>query len=104
MGEFSTVKQTLDFVSGLHKGAVFNYGGGGGERTDKFWGRVAVYWRPIWGGLKFSEPVFRGGGCNFLGAFGRWARTEGFCVTEILSTAWNTMAVQVILTELHTQS
>ena len=45
-----------------------------------------------------------GEGYNFQGAFGRCARTQnGFCVTEILSTAWNTMAVQVILTELHTQ-
>ena len=28
-----------------------------------------------------------GEGYNFLGAFGRCARTNGFCVTEILSTA-----------------
>ena len=28
-----------------------------------------------------------GEGYNFLGAFGRCARTNGFCVPEILSTA-----------------
>ena len=49
-------------------------------------GRAAIFWAPIWGGLKFSEPVFREG-YNFLGAFGRYVRTNGFCVTEILSTA-----------------
>ena len=73
-----------------------------GRRAGKFWGKNGIFWAPIWGGLKFSEPA-RGEGYNFLGAFGRCARTNGFCVTEILSTAWNTMAVQVILTELHTQ-
>ena len=73
-----------------------------GGRAGKFWGKDAIFWAPIWGGLKFSEPA-RGEGYNFLGAFGRCARTNGFCVTEILSTVWNTMAVQVILTELHTQ-
>ena len=44
--------------------------------AGKFWGEDAIFWAPIWGGLKFSEP-----------AFGRCARTNGFCVTEILSTA-----------------
>ena len=57
-----------------------------GGRAGKFWGRAAIFWAPIWGGLKFSEPVFREG-YNFLGAFGRYVRTNGFCVTEILSTA-----------------
>ena len=71
-------------------------GGGMGERA-------AIFWAPIWGGLKFSEPAFRGG-LQFLGAFRRCARSNGFCVTEILSTALKTMAMQVILTELHTQS
>ena len=77
--------------------------GGGGGRAGKFWGRDAIFWAPTWGGLKLSEPAW-GEGYNFLGAFGRCARTNGFCVTAILSTAWNTMAVQALLTELHTQS
>ena len=67
---------TLDFASGLHKGAVFNYWGG--ERTDKFWGRVAIYWRPIWGGLKFSEPVFRGGVVIFWAPLGDGRVLRGF--------------------------
>ena len=70
--------------------------------AGKFWREDAIFWAPIWR-EKFSEPAW-GEGYNFLGAFGRCARTNGFCVTEILSTAWNTMAVQVILTQLHTQS
>ena len=37
------------------KGVVINYGGGGG-----CW-RAAIFWSPICGGLKFSEPAFRGG-------------------------------------------
>ena len=81
------------------KGAVINYWGEGLVNLGR---RDAIFWAPISGGLKFSEPA-RGEGYNFLDAFGRCARTNGFCVTEILSTAWNTMAVQVILTELHTQ-
>ena len=25
-----------------------------------YWdGRAAIFWAPIWGGLKFSEPAFR---------------------------------------------
>ena len=74
-----------------------------GGRVGKFWGRDAIFWAPIWGGLKFSEAAW-GEGYNFPGAFGRCARTNGLCVTAILSTAWNTMAVQAILTELYTQS
>ena len=57
--------------------------GGGGS---KFWGRAAIFWAPIWGGLKLSGPAFRGG-LQFLSAFGRCAGINGFCVTEILSTA-----------------
>ena len=33
------------------KGVVINYWGG----------RAAIFWAPIWGGLKFSEPAFRRG-------------------------------------------
>ena len=40
----------------------------------------------VWGGLKFSGSAFRGG-LQVLGAFGRCARINGFCFTEILSTA-----------------
>ena len=69
--------------------------------AGKFWREDAIFWAPIWR-EKFSEPAW-GEGYNFLGAFERCARTNGFCVTEILSTAWNTMAVQVILTELPAQ-
>ena len=60
---------------------------GGGE-SGKFGGRAAIFWTPIKGGLKFSGPAFRGG-LQVLGAFGRCARTilNGFCATEILSTA-----------------
>ena len=58
----------------------------------------------IWGGQNFFLSPHLGEGCNFLGAFGRYASTSGFCVTEILSTACNTMVVLVILTELHNQS
>ena len=35
--------------------------GGGGGRANKFWGRAAIFLVPIWGGVKFSEPAFRGG-------------------------------------------
>ena len=34
------------------------WAGGGGWL---FWGRAAIFWVLIWGGLKFSEPAFRGG-------------------------------------------
>ena len=46
-----------------------------GGRAGKFWGRDAIFWAPIWGGLKFSEPAW-GEGYNFLRAFGRCARTN----------------------------
>ena len=58
-----------------YKGANINYWEGG--RAGKFWGRAAIFFRVL---------------------------LNGFCATEILSTAWNTMGVQVILTALHTQS
>ena len=25
--------------------------------AGKFWGEDAIFWAPIWGGLKFSEPA-----------------------------------------------
>ena len=47
--------------STLRKRSSTIKGGGGGGRANKFWGRAAIVWVPIWGGLKFSEPAFRGG-------------------------------------------
>ena len=53
-----------------YKGAIINYLGGGLVNFGA--------------GLKFSGPAFRGG-LQFVGAFG--VLLNGFCVTEILSTA-----------------
>ena len=33
-------------------------GRGGGGRAGKFWKRAAIFWAPIWGGLKFSERLW----------------------------------------------
>ena len=52
------------------KGVVISYCGGVGERA-------AIFGAPIWGGLKFSQPAFSGE-LQFLGAFRRCARTNGF--------------------------
>ena len=71
------------------KGAVINYGGGGGFLVN-FGGP------PIEGGLEGYDNSASLGDLHVL--------LNGFCATEMLSTAWNTMAVQVISTELHTQS
>ena len=49
-------------------------GGVGGRGLENFGGRAAIFWAPIQEGLKFSGPSFRGG-LQFLGAFGRCART-----------------------------
>ena len=43
------------------KGVVINYWGWGVGRAGKFWGRAAIFWAPICGGLRFSEPAIRGG-------------------------------------------
>ena len=73
------------------KGAFINYGGGGGGG-----GGVVNFGGPPMGGGVEDDNSASLGDLHVL--------LNGFCATEMLSTAWNTMAVQVISTELHTQS
>ena len=72
-------KSYLSIAMLLVRSQLVNYWGAGMGRGGggKFLGRSAV----IWGGLKFSGSAFRVG-LQFLGAFGRCARINGFCVTE----------------------
>ena len=75
-----------------YKGAIINYwgvgrGGRGDGRAGKFWGRAAIFWAPIYGGLTFSGPHL-GEGYNFWAPLGDVSvLLNGFCATEILSTA-----------------
>ena len=67
---------------------IGGWGGGGGDgRAGKFWGRAAIFWAPIYGGLTFSGPHL-GEGYNFWAPLGDVSvLLNGFCATEILSTA-----------------